>query len=254
MFLEMNFRSKELKKNTQVNVIIPHSARNSATPVKTLWLLHGRSDDHTAWMRNTSIERLASYYGFAVVMPNVDRSWYTNTAYGMNYFNYITKELPSVCRSTFSCMSDKREYNLIGGLSMGGYGALKAALTYPENYSDCISLSGSVDVTRRGRPVDLEEWRSIFGFDLQSPLELEGSEHDLFALAQKVKDEGKIFPRFYLWCGLEDPLIVSNRLLDAHLTKLGADHYFEESEGDHSWKWWEIHIRNSLNWVLHDTV
>lgn len=250
MFFEMNFQSKELGKSTQVNLIIPHASSDSVAPVKTLWLLHGRSHDHTAWLRNTAIERYAAKYRLAVVMPNVDRSWYTNTAYGSNYFNYITKELPFVCRNTFKCMSDQREYNLIAGLSMGGYGALKAALTFPENYSNCISLSGAVDVTRKGRPVDLEEWRSIFGFDLKSPLELEGSEHDLFALATKAKNEGKIFPKFHLWCGLDDPLLPSNRLLDAHFTDLGIEHFFAESEGDHSWRWWDLHIKNTLERIL----
>lgn len=252
MFLEMSIRSKELGKTTQVNIIIPNNALASSEPVKTLWLLHGRSDDHTAWMRNTLIERYAEDHGIAVVMPNADKSWYSNTAYQMNYFNYITMELPAVCRSTFKCMSDKREYNLIAGLSMGGYGALKAAFTYPENYASCISLSGAIDVTRRGRPENLEEWRSIFGFELQNPSELEGSEHDIFALASKIKSDGKTFPRVYIWCGLEDSLLVASRMLDRRLSELGVKHFFEESEGDHSWKWWNIHIKNALLWALND--
>jgi S-formylglutathione hydrolase FrmB len=93
MFLEMSIRSKELGKTTQVNIIIPNNALASSEPVKTLWLLHGRSDDHTTWMRNTLIERYAEDHGIAVVMPNADKSWYSNTAYQMNYFNYITPEL-----------------------------------------------------------------------------------------------------------------------------------------------------------------
>ena len=80
---------------------------------------------------------------------------------------------------------------------MGGYGALKAALTYPQNYKFCASLSGSLDITRKNRPYDLEEWRSIFGFDLKSADELEGTTHDLFKLADDVNDP----PYVYMWCG-----------------------------------------------------
>lgn len=248
MFLEMKFRSKELGKQTNVNVLLPEGLGESKAQYKTLWLLHGLTDDHTAWMRNSLITRYARKYNLAVIMPNADRSWYTNTAYGMNYFNYVTKELPDICRRTFLNLSEKREDNIIAGLSMGGYGALKAALSCPEQYGTCISLSGSLDVTRKGRPCKLEEWRSIFGFDISSPLELEGSEHDLFALAERNKAEGRAFPRIYMWCGLEDTLITVNRSFDKHLSELGVGHTFQESEGDHSWKWWDLHIQSALEW------
>ena len=133
---------------------------------------------------------------------------------------------------------------------MGGYGALKLALSYPDRYGACISLSGSLDITRKGRPCNVTEWRSIFGFDMGSPLELEGSKHDLYALASKAKSEAKQFPKLYMWCGTEDNLIGVNRLFAQHLTELGIPHEFRTSEGDHSWKWWDLHIQGALEWVL----
>jgi S-formylglutathione hydrolase FrmB len=137
---------------------------------------------------------------------------------------------------------------------MGGYGALKAALTFPERYGACISLSGSVDITRKGRPCNLNEWRSIFGFEIDSPLALEGSEHDLFALAKANKANAKAFPKLYLWCGLEDALIHANRSFDQCLSELDVLHIFETSEGDHSWKWWDLHIQGALEWLLHPST
>ena len=149
-------------------------------------------------------------------------------------------------------MSQKREDNIVAGLSMGGYGAIKAAFSYPEKYGSCISLSGSLDITRKGRPCNLNEWQSIFGFDIESPLELEGSKHDLYALAAKVKTETKELPKLYMWCGTEDHLIDINRSFDQHLTELCIAHKFEMSEGDHSWKWWDLHIQNALDWILNN--
>ena len=252
MFLEFRFRSKELNKQVQVNVVIPEIFKDTGKTYKTLWLLHGLSDDHSAWMRNTSIERYANKHGIAVVMPDVNRCWYTNTAYDANYFNFVAKELPTVCRGLFHGMSEKREDNIIGGLSMGGYGALKLSLTCPEQYCACISLSGALDITRKNRHYNLNEWRSIFGFDMQSPLELEGSEHDLFALAVRNKNEGMPFPKLYLWCGLEDTLLETNRAFSRLLSELGVLHTYEESEGDHSWQWWDLHIQDGLACVLRD--
>ena len=252
MFLEMNYKSNELNKQTQINILLPDANGENASPCKTLWLLHGLSDNNMGWMRYSSIERYAKNYNLAVVMPNVDRSWYTDTAYDVNYFSFVTRELPEVCFRTFSQMSQRREDNIVAGLSMGGYGAVKAALSFPEKYGSCISLSGSLDITRKGRPCNINEWRSIFGFDMESPLELEGSEHDLYALAAKNKTEGREFPKLYMWCGTEDELINVNCSFDQHLTELGIAHKFETSEGDHTWKWWDLHIQGALEWILNN--
>ena len=250
MFLEMKFRSTELKKDTRVNILIPDHKDEGTVPFKTLWLLHGLSGDYTSWIQFTSIERYASKRNLAVIMPDANRSWYTNTAYQANYLDYIAKELPVLCRNLFNGMSDKREDQIVAGLSMGGYGALKLALTFPEQYGSCISLSGSLDITRKGRACNLNEWKSIFGFDLQSPLDLEGTEHDLFALTEKNHREETPFPKLYLWCGLEDPLIEINRTYDQFLTDRKIPHSFESSQGNHSWEWWDLHIQGALDWIL----
>lgn len=249
MFFELNLYSKELKMNTQVSVILPDTVEEGQD-YKTLWLLHGLQGDHTSWMRNSSIERYAHKYKIAVVMPSVQRSWYADTAYGMNYFSYVTKELPEICRSHFKGMSERREDNIIAGLSMGGYGALKAALRCPDQYSACISLSGALDITRKGRPLYTEEWKALFDFELKDELELEGGENDLFALARKNQQEGLPFPKIYLWCGEEDSLLAVNEKFHTHLTTLGIDHRYSHSEGDHSWRWWDQQIRPALAYFL----
>lgn len=244
MFFEMTLGSSQLKCNTQVNVILPD--RWEGESFKTLWLLHGLSDNHTAWVRNTSIERYAASYGLAVIMPEVQRSWYADTGYGMNYFSYISDELFEFCNSHFKGMSTKREDNIIAGLSMGGYGALKVALTYPERYGYCASLSGALDICRRGRNCAIEEWRAIFDYSMQSPLELDGGKNDIFALATKNSEEKRSSPKLYLWCGTEDALIENNDRFHKHLCDLGIDHVYETSEGNHSWKWWDMHIQTAL--------
>ena len=109
-----------------------------------------------------------------------------------------------------------------------------------------------MDITRKGRPCNLPEWKSIFDFELEDPLTLEGSEHDLFALASKRREEGAQLPMLYLWCGEQDALLRVNDEFDRHLTELGFEHVYETSEGDHSWKWWDMHIRDGLRFALRD--
>ncbi len=249
-FFEMHYRSEVLKMEVAVNVLLPETAKNGEGSYKTLYLLHGLSGDYTAWMRKSSIERYAAQYGIAVVMPSVARSWYTDTADGAAYLTFVTEELPAVCRGFFRGMSEKREDTLVAGLSMGGYGAIKAALTHPDCFGACAALSGALDIASRTRKICLEEWRGIFGFDLAEAGELAGSKHDIFEMARRNAKEGKPFPQLYLWCGTEDHLLASNRNFHALLGELGVAHTYEESEGDHSWPWWDMHIQDALRCLL----
>ena len=253
---EMQYYSKALETSVNVNVILPEISKKHdgvGSPegeYKTLYLLHGLSDNCNAWLRYTSIERYAKNYNIAIVMPSVARSWYSDTAYGANYFTFVAKELPEVCRSYFSGISAKKENNFVAGLSMGGYGAMKLALTFPDNYEGCASLSGSLDITRKGRPCNINEWRGNFGFDLPNALALEGSENDIFALTQKLADNKAPLPKIYLWCGTEDSLIKINREYTHFLKELNIPHIYKESEGDHSWKWWDLHIQDILEYFF----
>lgn len=256
-FFEMRFHSDVLKTGVTVNVLLPEQAKTligmdtrSEGTYKTLYLLHGLSDDNTIWMRRTSIERYAAEHGIAVVMPNVGRSWYTDTAYGAKYFTFVTEEVPRVCRSYFRGMSDKREDNMIAGLSMGGYGAVKAALRCPEKFGGCASLSGAFDIFAPRRLNIFDEWKGIFDFDLEDPEQLRGSIHDVYALARKNAEEGIPFPKMYLWCGESDGLLCANREMHDLLDELQVPHAYEESEGNHSWKWWDLHIQDALRYLL----
>lgn len=255
--LHLNFHSDVLGMAMQADIILPQKSSSligmqtsESEQYKTLWLLHGLSDDNTIWQRRTSIERYAAEKGLAVVMVNADRSWYCDMKYGGRYFTYLTEELPKLCRNFFRGMSPRREDNLIAGLSMGGYGALKCALTYPDRYAAAASLSGAVDIAAYvdgKKELDEPYWYSILG-DFNK---VRGSQNDLFALAEKCA-EGDIKPRLFLWCGSEDYLLASNRRLKAHLDSLSLDNTYRESEGNHSWKWWDLHIQQALDFLLQE--
>lgn len=246
-FMQFIYRSDALNKQVTVNVILPVKPDKE---YKTLYLLHGLGDDQNAWTRKSSIERYAEQYGIAVVMPNGDRSWYTDTAYGMNYFTFIAKELPRVCRSYFKNMSDKREDNFVAGLSMGGYGAVKMALICNETFGGCAALSGTLDIIRRDPMHTLEYKKGIFGYEIKSYEDIRGTDHDLFALVQKKHKEGIEMPKMYLWCGESDPNYEPYELYHKLLNELKIEHLYEHSEGDHSWKWWDLHIQDAMKYLF----
>ena len=53
-----------------------------------------------------------------------------------------------------------------------------------------------------------------------------------------------------MWCGTDDSLIEANRAFDKLLSSLDVPHLFDVSEGDHSWKWWDLHIQDALEYLL----
>jgi S-formylglutathione hydrolase FrmB len=252
---EVNFFSETLVLGCTMLVLLPQRplAEGQKKPQKkfrTLYLLHGRSDDHASWQRKTSIERYVEGLNLAVVMPAVHRSFYTDMAHGGNYWQFISEEVPAVVSDLFP-LSTRREDTFVAGLSMGGYGAFRLALTHPERYAAAASLSGGLDLSYtvredhpRNNPSRLAEFRTIFG-DLSK---VPGSRHDLIALAKKVA-RGPVKPRLYQCCGTEDFIYPDNiRFRDA-VRKLPLDLTYEEGPGEHNWAYWDTMIQRVLAWM-----
>lgn len=254
---EVNFFSETLGLLSSMYVLLPRRTlaemKTKRTPkYRALYLLHGHSDDHTAWQRYTSIERYAEDLNLAVVMPAVHLSFYNDMAHGGKYWQFISEEVPAFVRDIFP-LSSKREDNYVAGLSMGGYGAFKMVLTHPERFVAAASLSGAVDLSevvsvKKEDPENkawLEEMRTVFG-DLSK---VPGSKHDLFTLAKRVS-KGSVKPRLYQCCGTEDDLYPQNvRFRDA-ARKLPLDLTYEEGPGEHNWAYWDKMIQNVLAWMF----
>lgn len=245
--LVVDYYADALGVQTRMHVLLPQ--RLAAGKAKTLYLLHGMSDDEGTWMRRTSIERYAEERGLAVVMPDGGLGWYTDMYRGLAWFKFISGELPALCRRFFPILSDKREDTYIGGNSMGGYGALKCALRAPRTFSKVISLSGALDAAdtaiNNTVPATRRYWEDVFGPAEDVP----GSENDLFAAATALTDPA-LRPRIYMWCGTEDFLYGQNTRMRDHLRALGYDLMYEESPGDHQWRHWDKKIADALDWLL----
>ena len=250
-----DFDSDVLCLSTSICVVLPQRQTGPNTVARldtgeaypVLWLLHGLSDDHTIWQRRTSIERYASDRGLAVVMPAVGRSFYTDMAHGPRYWTYLTEELPRVARALLP-LSAAREANFVAGLSMGGYGAFRWALAYPEQFAAAASLSGALHVAEvpmhfgaEGRP----EAEAIFG----DPDAIAGSDLDLFRLAERLAASDRPRPALYAWCGTEDFLHADNVAFRDHARRLDLDLTYEEGPGEHEWACWDRQIQRVIKWL-----
>lgn len=238
--LSWTFHSPSLRMATHAFLVLPEYP---AQPQNTLILLHGLSGACDTWNRRTSIERYAQKHNLAVIMPEVQRSWYTDMVYGLPYFTFITDELPRLAANTLRVPVDAAHL-YVGGLSMGGYGALKCALRAGDVFSRGASLSGAAD-SRQLPPGGY--WEDVFGPREQIP----GSFNDLFAAAEELPPEKR--PPLFMWCGTEDSLLPGNRALRDHLLALGYELAYAESAGNHAWQWWDLHIQDVLRWLFPQT-
>ncbi len=251
--IHCEFFSEVLGLSSAMYVILPQPTQNQiglkghslGTKHPTLYLLHGLSDDHTSWLRRTSIERYVAPLGLAVVMPAVQRSFYTDMARGYRYWTFVSQELPQIARSFFP-LSERREDNFVAGLSMGGYGAFKLALRRPDQFAAGASLSGALDMAGRLRDEARQpEFENIFG----DPQKLTGSDNDLFHLAEKAARSAGPKPSLYQCCGTEDFLYPENIRFRDHCRNLRLELTHEEEPGTHEWGYWDRKIQRVLEWL-----
>jgi putative tributyrin esterase len=249
--LRCDFFSDVLGLSTSMTVLLPQrtstqigmtgGGRDAPPPV--LYLLHGMSDDDTTWLRRTSIERYVAPLGLAVVMPQAHRSYYTDQAYGGRYWTFLSEELPALVGQFFR-VSDRREDTFVAGLSMGGYGALRWALSQPGRFAAAASLSGALDITARRtpRPEDPRFFERVFDGE-----QVVGTPHDLNWLLGRA--DTATLPALYLCCGTEDGLLGESRAFRDACAAAGVPVRAEFAAGAHEWGYWDARIQDVLAWL-----
>ena len=257
--MHVEFYSEALALTCPMNVIVPQMPPRQVgstnarweSPYPVLYLLHGGSDDHTGWLRNTSIERYVSEMGMIVAMPSVNYSFYSDQKHGLPYFTFLSQELPEIIKGFFH-VSDRREDTFAAGLSMGGYGAFKLGITYPDRFAAVASLSGSIDQRSRltneavlNNSMMLQMARVTFG----STEEYDQSPNDLAWVLENHIASGAALPQFYQACGTYD----HNYRINVNFHKQFKDRIdltYEEVPGrGHEWAFWDEYIQKVLAWL-----
>ena len=255
-FLQTQFYSAALNVASTVNVILPEpnqgigvAAKAEDALPKVLYLLHGYSDDHSIWMRRTSVERYAAEHNLAVIMPAVNHSFYCNEVYGERYWDYVSEELPRTMQRFFR-LSGKPEDTYVAGLSMGGYGAMRLALTYPERFAAAASFSGAVDPAAEIEkslkdPEQPTAWARI----LKDVTKARGSEIDTMYLMKKNAAAPRK-PRLYVSCGTADFLYDQHQRFVPALQKNGWDvTHYEKPDTGHEWAFWDEQIKRFIQFI-----
>ena len=236
-----HYNSPALGKQSSCQIIFPETERPG--PYPTFYLLHGLSDDYTIWARRTSIERYVQALPLVVVMAEGGRGWYSDAHQGYAYEAAIINDLIGFVDRTFHTDA-RREARCIGGLSMGGYGAIKLALQHPDKFVSANGHSGAYGFGHAAWRGEEPEFRRIIG-----PQE-SGGPLDLWSLAasvaQRADRAGVPQPALRIDCGTSDFLIEQNRDFHAHLDELNIAHEYEEFPGAHDWAYWDKHVQSAL--------
>ena len=255
----MEFHADTIMQHANFSFVLPNDVemeevfdqRHYDRPTKTLILLHGLTGTDTDWLFGGVAQEMAIQFNLAVFMPTAGNNFYLDRGYrGGNWGSYVGEEFPAYIRKVFGC-AESREDTFIGGLSMGGYGALHTALAFPETFSGCIALSSALRIHHFAAgsndgimPTAMLE--NVFG-DLAA---LETSDKNPEVQVQRLKKAGGPLPKLYLACGTEDGLIEANREFDAFLTKEGVAHTFEAGPGKHNWTFWNQYLPRGLEAIL----
>lgn len=250
--LHVDYFSQALFRTVPVRVILPVDKAVGGAyvkrdrPFRTLYLLHGLCGSQDDWVNYTRIQHWAEDRDLAVVMPAGENACYIDHPWG-SYGEFVGRELVAMTRAMFP-LSCRREDTFIAGLSMGGYGALRNGLKYFDTFSAIGAFSGALHFFE-------EEGRDAVGFD---PLSLDrkvaaGTDvnprvaYEIMETGCRELDLPKT--RIYMACGLEDPLLSSNRKFRVFLEEKGADLTYIESAGNHNWDFWNEHIHKLLEWL-----
>jgi S-formylglutathione hydrolase FrmB len=210
-------------------VILPDAGEG---PFPVLLQLHGLSDDSESWLQRSNLVRHVEGMPLVVVLPDGETSGYVNwkpsgRLHKHRYEDLLMRDIPRQLRRHFRVTDGPWA---IGGLSMGGYGAMRLGLKYPERFCSIWSHSSAFHLHEVVEPELAEstvEDASVFAH--------------AEALAQR-EDQ----PVIAFDCGTEDSLLEHNRRFHEHLQGLNIEHRYREHPGGHTWDYWDEHVVEAL--------
>lgn len=205
----VEFGSAALGRATTYTALVPDGGE---PPFAVLYQLHGASDDHRAWLYKSNLLRYVEGLPLLVIMPSGENSNYVD-----GWERLVVDDLPAHVARTFRVRPGRAA---IGGLSMGGYGAIRLGLKYAERFA------------------------SIFAHSSRLPVS--GDDRDVDVVAGRV--DRATMPALAFDCGTEDYLLADSRRFHARLEALGLPHEYREHPGAHTWDYWDTHVHDAIAW------
>src|SRR3954469_17945020 len=159
VFRDVTFRSSSLSRSMTYRVVMPADL-GAGKKLPVVYLLHGGGGDFRERTNYSDVAEFAERR-ILLVMAGGDSSYYVNSATKPEdrYEDYIVKDLVSDVETRFPAASDRANRAIVG-ISMGGFGAVKLALSHPDLYVMASGISPAIDVPRRPFSIKrISQWR-----------------------------------------------------------------------------------------------
>jgi S-formylglutathione hydrolase FrmB len=257
----LNMPSRLGNRNINYSIYLPpdYDVSNRSYPV--VYLLHGYSDNETAWVQFGQVNATADHAiasreipPMIIVMPDAGVSFYVNAFDGSNPFEDIMiREFIPFIDKTYRTRAS-REFRAVSGLSMGGYGSLIYAIKHPDMFASCAAFSSAVFTDDEILAMPDQQYNNffakIFGMDDEKGrLTDYWQQHSIINLVNTLPKDQVNRVRFYIDNGDDDFLFEGNAMLHIAMRKRGVNHQFRVRDGAHNWTYWRDHIYDGLKFI-----
>lgn len=258
----LKVKSTILGQEVEYSIYLPSDYETSSRRYPVLYLLHGFTDDETAWAQfgeaHLIADRMANSGEMAsmlIVMPDAGVSWYVNSADGkVKYEDFFIKEFIPFVDKTYRTRSAK-ESRAIAGLSMGGHGSLIMAMKHPELFVAAAPLSAGIFTEEEVLDMPDEAWENVFakpygaGLKGKERLTPHLLQNWILKIVENASADDLKKVRYYIDCGDKDFLIKGNMALHAALIDKKVPHEFRVRGGEHNWEYWRTALPEVLKFV-----
>ncbi len=259
---QKSIKSTNMGKDVNYSIYLPYDYAQSERSYPVVYLLHGYTDDNTAWVQFGEVNRYAdkaiadgTIPPMIIVMPDADSTFYINSYDGKEkYEDFFIKEFMPQIEKTWRIKTEKR-FRGIAGLSMGGYGTMIYALKYPDLFAAAAPLSAAFlsddDVTSSPDNTYDRIFAPLYGRGMKGKDRLTKAWYDNSIpklIETKSADDLKKV-KYWIDCGDDDFLIKGNCNVHIMLTEKKVPHEFRVRDGVHDWKYWRTGIVDALKFI-----
>jgi enterochelin esterase-like enzyme len=245
--------------NVNYSIYLPADYDVSKRSYPVVYLLHGYSDNETAWVQfgevNLAADRAIASREIPpmiIVMPDAKVTFYINDAAGKDrYEDMFFQEFIPHIEKTYRIRA-KKEFRAVSGLSMGGYGALVYALHHPDMFIACAPFSAAVWTDEEVMKMPYSSFNKRMermGCDSTNRLCENWRKNSILDLVKTLPKEKIETVRFYIDCGDDDFLVKGNMALHALMVDLKIKHEFRIRDGEHNWLYWRTGITDVLKFI-----
>lgn len=234
-------KTKNLKGRGDICLFVPKVAEHTKD-LPIYILLHGVYGSAWVWSMKGGAHQTAQQLmddgaiAPAIIAMPSDGLWADGSGYlshqEKDFEQWIVSDVPLAIKENLDCAGNKSTL-CIGGLSMGGYGALMLGSRFPQHFK---AISGHSSITK------FEQMSSF----VEEPLDSYKIVSPEINVIDSIRNDKKKIPALRFDCGLKDDLLEANRTLHRELQDLGIAHIYEEFDGGHEWSYWQKHLERSL--------